>query len=419
MKPLHLLTAIAIVICSGVAWFILAMAIQHRTSSSTGFLSEEVSDVWGPPLVQQHPSAWFDTPNSPAGKMVVTPSSTTVEVDLKSNPKRRGLLWHRTYDASISSRYIFKNPTRIPQTIYIDYPLPDATAGLTGFRFELEGDSNSATALPSSGGRITRAITLPADGTTTLATHYTTRGTDHWIYQFSDNRRLSDFTLTMRTNFPDINFPVGTGSPTERTPSNGGYSLVWHYPDILNALNIGMDMPKQLNAGPVAARIAFFAPVSLVFFVTILILISGVRGIAIHPMHIFFVTAGFFAFHLLFAYLADLTPLAVSFTAASVTSLALVCGYLYAVAGRELLAVALPAQTIYLIAFSASFFIDGLTGISLTLLGILTLALLMFLTAKTDWRNAFTRKPPPVPPSPHCPPMPQKSPLPATTGDVW
>ena len=400
MKPLHLLSAIGIVACAGAAWFILALAIQHRTSSFTGHLGNEVSEVWGPPLDQVHPSAWINTPNAPEGRLVITPSSSTIEVDLASNPKRKGLIWHRTYDVAVTSRYEFKNPTRIPQTLYIDYPLPDATAGLTGFRFELEGDSNTTTALPNARGRIQRVITLPAEGGTTLTTHYQTRGTDHWTYRFPDNRRLPDFTLTMRTNFPDINFPVGTGSPTERTPSNGGYQLVWHYPDILNALEIGMDMPRQLNAGPVAARIAFFAPVSLVFFVTILILVSGVRGIAIHPMHIFFITAGFFSFHLLFAYLADLAPLAVSFAAASVTSLALVCGYLHAIAGKKLLAVALPAQTIYLVAFSASFFIDGLTGISLTLLGILTLALLMFLTAKTDWRSTFTRKPPPIPPPP-------------------
>ena len=404
MKPLHLLTAIGIVACAGIAWFILALAIQHRTSSSTGHLGNEVSEVWGPPLAQTHPSAWIDTPNAPEGRMVITPASSTVEVDLASNPKRKGLLWHRTYDVGVGSRYEFKNPTRIPQTLYIDYPLPDASAGLTGFRFELEGDPDTNASLPTSGGRIHRAITLPAEGSTTLTTHYQTRGTDRWIYHFHDNRRLPDFTLTMRTNFPDINFPVGTGSPTEeRIPTNGGYQLVWHYPDILNALDIGMDMPRQLNAGPVAARIAFFAPVSLLFFVTILILISGVRGIPIHPMHIFFITAGFFSFHLLFAYLADLAPLAVAFTAASVTSLALVCGYLHAVAGRPLLTVALPAQTIYLVAFSASFFIDGLTGISLTLLGILTLALLMFLTAKTDWRTTFTRKPKPIP---NPPPLP-------------
>jgi inner membrane protein involved in colicin E2 resistance len=158
-----------------------------------------------------------------------------------------------------------------------------------------------------------------------------------------------------------------------------------------------MDMPKRLNAGPVAARIAFFAPVSLLFFVTVVLLIGGMKGIPLHPMHVFFISAGFFAFHLLFAYLVDLLPMIASFMIAAATSLLLVSGYLKAVAGRELFAIALPAQSIYLIAFSASFFIDGLTGITLTVLAVATLALLMFLTAKTDWMRYFSKNPPPLP----------------------
>lgn len=65
-------------------------------------------------------------------------------------------------------------------------------------------------------------------------------------------------------------------------------------------------------------------------------------------------------------------------------------------------AIALPAQLAYLIVFSASFFIDGLTGITLTALSVATLALLMFLTARTDWRCFFSTRrhtggPPPLP----------------------
>lgn len=37
------------------------------------------------------------------------------------------------------------------------------------------------------------------------------------------------------------------------------------------------------------------------------------KGIRLHPMHVFSVSAGFFAFHLMFAYLVDLLPLATSF----------------------------------------------------------------------------------------------------------
>ena len=150
---------------------------------------------------------------------------------------------------------------------------------------------------------------LPASGAVTLHTGYRTRGTNTWKYSFPDNRRIAGFKLTMRTNFPEINFPVGTGSPSRRSEDHGGFTLVWDYPDVLAAPSIGMDMPKRLNAGPVAARIAFFAPVSLLFFVTIILLIGGIRGIPLHPMHVFFISAGFFAFHLLFAYLVDLLPL--------------------------------------------------------------------------------------------------------------
>jgi hypothetical protein len=323
-----------------------------------------------------------------------------VSVNLTSDPKRRGLLWHRTYDVDVMSDYVFTNPTRIPQTFYISFPLPAETAGLHGFEFRLDDTDNPAQSVPGPSGVVTRAILLPASGAVTLHTGYRTRGTNTWSYHFPDNRRIAGFKLTLRTNFPDINFPVGTGSPGERTQDPAGFTLVWDYPDVLAAPSIGMDMPKRLNAGPVAARIAFFAPVSLLFFVTLVLLIGGMNGIPLHPMHVFFISAGFFAFHLLFAYLVDLLPLLPSFGISAAASMLLVCGYLKAVGGNALFKIALPAQAVYLVLFSASFFIDGLTGITLAILGVITLALLMFLTAKIDWRSFFAKKPPPIPANP-------------------
>ena len=107
-------------------------------------------------------------------------------------------------------------------------------------------------------------------------------------------------------------------------------------------------------------------------------------------MHFFFVAAGFFAFHLVFAYLVDLLPIHPSFAIAAAVSVLLVSGYLRAVGGKKLWAVAVPAQLTYLVVFSYSFFFDGLTGITLTVVAVLTLAVLMFLTAKFDWSSAFT-----------------------------
>jgi hypothetical protein len=399
MKIIHLIASLAIIACTTAAWFLLGAALSYRTGESSATLQAEVAGVWGPALTQQHPQAWFETPNSPGGKARVLPSSSQVAVQLTSEPKRRGLLWHRTYEVDVKGDYVFTNPTKIPQTFYISFPLPAETAGLHGFEFRLGETESPAQSAPGQSGVVTRAILLPASGTVTLHTGYRTRGTNTWSYHFPDNRRIAGFKLTMRTNFPEINFPVGTGSPGERTLDRDGFTLVWDYPDVLAAPSIGMDMPKRLNAGPVAARIAFFAPVSLLFFVTIVLLIGAMKGCPLHPMHVFFIAAGFFAFHLLFAYLVDLLPLLPSFGISAAASMLLVCGYLKAVGGKPLFKIALPAQAVYLVLFSASFFIDGLTGITLAVLGVITLALLMFLTASIDWKTFFTRKPPPLPAS--------------------
>src|SRR6185436_1264169 len=98
---------------------------------------------------------------------------------------------------------------------------------------------------------------------------------------------------------------------------------------------IGMDAPNKLNPGPFAARVTFFAPVSLLFFVTVLVMLGVLRGRSLHPMNYFFLAAAFFAFHLLLAYLVDHVDVNVAFVIAAGTSMALVISYLRLVAGRR------------------------------------------------------------------------------------
>jgi hypothetical protein len=384
MKLIHIAISLVIVGCTALAWFLLGSVLAERTRKSSSDMAAEGAGVWGPALIQKHPEAWFETPNVPGGRAMLPPSSSRIKVDLKSEPKRRGLLWHRTYQVKFDAEYVFTNPTRIPQTVYVSFPLPDHSAGLNGFRFSLDGASPGEK-LPAASGEMARAVVVPASASVTLQTGYSTRGADSFSYRFSDNRRVAGFDLMMRTDFGEINFPVGTGSPRERLRNGVGWDLRWHYPDVLGAPSVGMDMPNLLNAGPVAARIAFFAPVSLLLFVVVLLLIAALKGAPLHPVHVFFVSAGFFAFHLLFAYLVDLLPLAPAFLIATVVSVVLVCGYLKAVGGKVLFRIALPAQIGYLVLFSLSFFFDGLTGITLTVCAVLTLALLMGLTAKVNW----------------------------------
>jgi hypothetical protein len=144
--------------------------------------------------------------------------------------------------------------------------------------------------------------------------------------------------------------------------------------------------------------------VSLLFFFAVLLIAATVRGVNLHPMNYFFLAAGCFAFQLLFAYLVDLMPLLLAFIIAAAVSLALVSGYLLLAAGKSFARIAAAAQFAYMVLFSYSFFFDGLTGLTITIGAIITLAILMATTARIDWAEKFTSRPAGVMP----PPIPQR-----------
>jgi hypothetical protein len=394
MKTQHLFATAGILLVTTIAWFILGSAIQSRSQEFGSDMRREVHQVWGPQLQQQHPHAFYRSPNVPNGKALIQSEKSRVKALIDYAPKKRGLMRHRTYDVNFEGAYSFRNPTRIPQTLFLQFPLP-ATQGLRGVQITLDG--KNADVRRADDGSLELAVEVAASTAVELKVVYQTNGTDAWLYHFPHPERVQDFELFMKTNFPEYSFPTGCGSATKRDELL--CEFIWAYqPDVLSAPNIGMEMPKLLNPAPVASRISFFAPVSLLFFVTVLLLLGSLRGVTLHPMHICFVAAGFFAFQLLFAYLTDVIPLYIAFAVSAVVSVALVCGYLRAVGGTRLLSIALPAQIGYMVLFSVSFFFDGMTGLTIAIGSVITLGLLMKVTAKTSWKEVFAEKRPVVPP---------------------
>jgi len=137
---------------------------------------------------------------------------------------------------------------------------------------------------------------------------------------------------------------------------------------------------------------SFSAPISLGLFLIFINVIALIRRIAIHPVNLLFVAAAFFSFNLLFAYTADRLPIEMAFLLASAVSVGLVVSYLRLVVGpRFALLEAGLAQLVYQVGFSLAHFWEGYTGLSITVLAILTLFLLMQLTGRVSWSAVLAR----------------------------
>jgi inner membrane protein involved in colicin E2 resistance len=216
---------------------------------------------------------------------------------------------------------------------------------------------------------------------------YRSQGLGTWHYSLGENvTQVRDFLLEMTTDFRDVDFPQGSMSPTEKRQTANGWLLTWKYRNLVTGSKIGMVMPEKLQPGPLAGRISFFAPVSLVFFFFLIFVISTLKKIELHPMHYFFLATSFFAFHLLLAYLVDHISIHLAFVICSVVSIFLVVSYLRIVVGPRFAFIeAALAQLVYLVGFSYAFFFKGFTGLAITIGAILSLFLVMQLTARVDW----------------------------------
>ena len=250
------------------------------------------------------------------------------------------------------------------------------------------------TDLPIHKGKLTRALLLAPGQTEFVEVGYVTSGMDEWWYDFGSSvNQVKNFSLTMNTDFDQIDFPENGISATKKEKTSKGWKLQWAYTNLLSSVKIGMVMPHKLNPGPWVSQVSYAAPISLFLFFFLLFVITTVRQIRIHPMNYFFIGAAFFSFHLLLAYLVDHVSVHASFIIASVVSVALVISYMRLVVGPRFAFLQVGiSQLVFLVLFSYSFFFKGYTGLAITVLCVATLFIIMQITGRLDWDAVFRKE---------------------------
>ena len=399
MTVWRLIGIIFIFICITIAWGILGTSITVRTDSGYDTLSRQVEDLWGSAHFQQAPTLILKTVqvDGEKEKEVKTPvevESSDIHVAFQLEHRRKGLLWYSTYDVDFDAVYTFKNPLDERAEGTVTFYFPASSTIYDEFQFRVDQTDITPTANNTAGG-IKAVVQVPPGGEIPIHITYKSRGLDSWVYSFSNGiTTVKNFSLTAVTDFSEYDFPQQTISASAKRPTNNGWELDWTFNNLVSDFDIGVQMPNKLNPGPLASRMSYFAPVSLLFFFTTLIVLGAVNDKNLHPMHYFFLGASFFSFHILFAYLVDHLLLELSFIIAAVVSMALVATYLYRAAGSRFAVWVSVAQFVFLVLFSYAFFFEGYTGLVITIGAILTLAIMMQLTAKVDWAEVFRRKQP-------------------------
>lgn len=418
---LRLFALVFIFAGTSIAWMILGGVIVSRTDSQRFELQGSVGDLWGRELIQQAPTAtWkgrrrvrrtqnrLDRDGSPLrvdGRLVteeitvIEPTQesqplqkTDLNVDLELDQRRKGLLWFPLYDVDFTGVWTVSIDSPIPDgELVLNFQFPDSNGIYDNFRFEVDGVEMADRFEPRNG-----SVTVPLDADVgdqvTFTIAYRSRGMGAWQYAAGHGvAQLRDFELAMTTDFKAIDFPPSTLSPSSREPTADGWNLTWDFTRLVTGNGMGMTMPTPVQPGPLAASMTFTAPISLGLFMVWIYALGLIKGVELHPINHVFLAATFFSFHLLFGYSSDHLTVEAAFVLSSAVSLFLTVSYLRLVAGPRFAVVeAGVAQFVYLIGFSLAHFWEGFTGLTVTLLGILTLFALGQLTGRVRWTEVFS-----------------------------
>lgn len=425
---LRLVVVIFIFICTAVGWFILGGSVHIRTSTMDRVGTGIVSELWGEHQVQDTPSAYYveriEEPVYDAEKVIgydeyggaiyakkinektgepevevveITKyfdiSGSDIKVSLDLEHRKKGLLWYSTYTVDFEGKYAVKNPTDEETEVFVHFDFPAENTIFDDFKFELAGEEQTVPGDLSAG--ITANSTLGPGETTEAVITYRSQGLEDWTYLFGHGvTNVKDFKLVAFTDFEDIDFPEGTISPTLKEGTDDGWKLTWEYKNLISGNDIGVEMPRLMNPGPMTYKITYFAPITLLFFFAVLFIASTVKtDFKIHPMHFFFLACAFFAFHLLMAYTVNHINVHLAFWISALVSCLLVFIYLMLVVKpRFALAYGTAPQLMFLVLFSYAWFVLGFTGLIITIGSIIVLAILMVATAKVDWAARFAGK---------------------------
>jgi inner membrane protein involved in colicin E2 resistance len=399
-----------IFVCASIAWAILGGTIFARTYDSSSSADKRVTSTWGAPQNQSPPAASYretvsrNENSTVNGTQVVKTiqeevttllplESSAIDVDLNLEHRQKGLLWYSTYKVAFAGIYGFRNTSDKERAVTFVLNFPTANAIYDDLIFTVDG---SPVTVSNEQNAAIGTVKLAAGQVAHLTVGYRSQGLNEWRYGFgsAEVAQVRDFSLNMKTNFKEIDFPDNTLSPSEKYATGTGWDLRWSFKNLVSGYQIAMVMPEKLQPGPLAGRISFFAPVSLFFFFFIMLIITTMRGIELHPMNYFFLAAAFFSFHLLLAYLVDHVSIHLAFAISAIASVFLVVSYLRLVIGLHFASrEAAVAQFVYLVMFSYAFFLKGFTGLAITIGSVVTLFVAMQVTGRIRWADKFSLKP--------------------------
>ena len=288
-KIIHYFFILIFFVIFSAGLMMLGFRAEDRNSTSRYEHRNSVSTIWGGAITQNPPNCYYKkkttqiekVENKVTGKMedvekVIYVNNylriikTNVKANLKSNYRKKGLLWYSGYNLKFSATFVVTNPLLENKKIYFHFPIPENSGNLTNFTIKENSKAYTEDQDVSDGITWVREL-MPRDKVS-IQINYEARGMGSFNYLLGSKKtEHPEFFMEINGDYNNVDYPYNCMSPTEvsSTTSELGNEIhiIYDEKNLITTQNIGVIVPDKTNIGSVIGRF-------LLFFSCIIIIIS-------------------------------------------------------------------------------------------------------------------------------------------------
>jgi|GEM_PF-943775 len=387
-----------------IASIAIGMRIDSRHNQTYSRSLKFVADIWGGQIAQNPPAFFYDgsiteqyldektnqyKTRVKTGQINAGFQAQKLDVNIKKNIRKKGLLSFPGYSVAFNGTYILNNATGVRQNHSFVFALPSNAGNISGISVkfdgaEYKGDSNYADGINWRGDMV------PGE-THTITVSYNAQGTESFVYSLADKSiEVKKLEATIHTDFTDVNYPENSMLPAENVSDNDQSRLTWKAENVVTGQNISLKFGIPGNYGAVISKMFLYAPLPILLFTGFLLIVCAARQIRLHPFHYLFIITSFFVYYLIGSYLVSYIPIITAILASLAVSGAILLYYVKLIGkGKEIISASGAGILVFQWFFSGAFFFPEHTGFLITIASVIAFIVLIKVTAKIDWENKW------------------------------
>jgi inner membrane protein involved in colicin E2 resistance len=202
---------------------------------------------------------------------------------------------------------------------------------------------------------------------------------NNYIYGFEPGKHVNNFKMKINVigASSEVDYPVSTMTPNRIQKTPDGITLFWERNSSQSQLNIGVTLPDRINIARQCEVMVKRAPVFYLLFFFSLFALLRLSGYTLNFIQIMIVSAAYFLFYPLIAYLSMYMPVSISFGLSFGVIGLLIWNYSRIVHTRRIANAIAVAYTFYLGITSLAALLPTYTGLILVLEGVVLIGVIM------------------------------------------